>query len=136
MSPEELSRAYSAAFPNSRHWSADEFASLLADPQCKCFGDSRCFALTRKVLDEIELITIATNPDHRRQGLARSVMALWMKQAKAVGTKNAFLEVAADNKTAQALYADCGFTETGRRKAYYRRSDAPSVDALILAYTF
>jgi ribosomal-protein-alanine N-acetyltransferase len=40
-----------------------------------------------------------------------------------------FLEVAAQNTAARALYAALGFTETGRRPAYYEDGG----DALILA---
>ena len=44
----------------------------------------------------------------------------------------AFLEVAADNAAAQALYARAGFAESGRRRGYYRRPDGSGLDALVM----
>jgi ribosomal-protein-alanine N-acetyltransferase len=43
-----------------------------------------------------------------------------------------FLEVAADNEAALALYAALGFSPAGRRFRYYERSHGPRVDAIIL----
>ena len=45
------------------------------------------------------------------------------------GVRTAFLEVRESNRAARALYASRGFTEIGRRQAYYRR---PVEDALVL----
>jgi ribosomal-protein-alanine N-acetyltransferase len=42
-----------------------------------------------------------------------------------------FLEVAASNTAAQALYRGFGFTEAGRRTGYYRRGDGVE-DALVM----
>ena len=43
-----------------------------------------------------------------------------------------FLEVAADNAAALALYRTAGMAETGRRADYYRRPGG-AVDALVLS---
>ena len=84
-------------------------------------------------MDEAELLTIAAHPDHRRKGLAQNLMQSWTQAAAARGARTAFLEVAADNAGAIALYLRCGFVETGRRKGYYARPDAGRVDALLFA---
>jgi len=49
------------------------------------------------------------------------------------GATRLFLEVAADNQPALGLYAKLGFTEVGRRNAYYERAGADPVAALQLA---
>lgn len=127
-----MAAAHAAAFTQSRPWSADEFASLLESPLAFAAGDARCFALARVIADEAELLTIATHPAHQRQGLARACMAEWESAARDRGALDVFLEVAADNAPAQALYRACGFAECGRRAGYYRRDGADSVDAVLM----
>ncbi|WP_370302626.1 GNAT family N-acetyltransferase [Pseudooceanicola sp.] len=127
--------AIHAAASDDRPWSAAEFAALLASPGCFATGDVRAFALVRVILDEAELLTIATRPQHRRQGLARALMADWQAEAARRGATRAFLEVAADNAPARALYEACGYSQTGRRRGYYRRGTGAAVDALLMART-
>ncbi|MEO0380269.1 MAG: GNAT family N-acetyltransferase, partial [Pseudomonadota bacterium] len=79
---------------------------------------------------EAELLTIATHPDHRRQGIARALMQDWMRSASALA-ETAFLELAADNAGAAALYAQFGFECVAQRPNYYVRPDH-RIDALIL----
>jgi len=43
------------------------------------------------------------------------------------------LEVAADNAPAAGLYEAAGFVESGRRPGYYRRGNAPAVEARVLS---
>ena len=127
-----MASLHAAAFTQSRPWSAKEFASLLASPLCFALGDSQCFALIRVVADEAELLTIATHPDYLRRGLAADCMVKWQNEAQARGAARAFLEVAADNAAACALYSLCGFETCGIRRGYYARSKGVSVDALVL----
>ena len=47
------------------------------------------------------------------------------------GAVHAFLEVAADNGAARALYQACGYSEAGLRSAYYPRVDAPAADGVV-----
>ncbi|KIC11801.1 alanine acetyltransferase [Leisingera sp. ANG-M1] len=132
LTPEQMAAAHAAAFTQSRPWSADEFASLLESPLAFAAGDARCFALVRVIADEAELLTMATDPDHQQQGLARTCMAAWESIARERGAAEAFLEVAADNAPAQALYRTCGFAECGRRAGYYRREGAEPADAVLM----
>lgn len=135
ISAEDMATVHAAAFTQSRPWSADEFVSLLSSPLCFSQGDSRCFALIRVVVDEAELLTIATHPDHIRQGLAQRCMAHWQQQAGLRGASSAFLEVAADNTAARALYSKCGYESCGTRRAYYPRPNQISVDAVVMQRT-
>lgn len=136
MSPDDMATLHAAGFTQSRPWSADEFASLLSSPHCFAVGDTRCFALIRVIADEAELLTIATHPDHLRQGLALRCMADWQEQAQKRGATKAFLEVAEDNRAACALYLKCGFARSGTRRAYYNRSPLAAVDAIVMQSTF
>jgi ribosomal-protein-alanine N-acetyltransferase len=55
--------------------------------------------------------------------------------AAAAGSQTAFLEVAADNAGAIALYDASGFEAAGRRAGYYARQEGPAADALVLRRT-
>jgi [ribosomal protein S18]-alanine N-acetyltransferase len=128
-----MAATHAQAFARSRPWSEDEFSGLLQNPACFATGEAACFALIRVVVDVAELLTIATHPDNRRQGLARACMARWQIEAHEKGAIRAILEVAADNLAAHALYRVCGFKICGSRRGYYQRDGANNVDALMMA---
>ena len=131
--PEQMAATHAAAFTQSRPWRADEFRDLLAMSGCFATGDADCFALVRVIADEAELLTIATHPGTQRRGLARALMEAWQEQAVARGATQAFLEVAADNAPALALYATAGFSRNGLRRGYYSRPDGTASDAILMA---
>jgi ribosomal-protein-alanine N-acetyltransferase len=135
MTPGDMARAHAAGFAPGRPWSEAEFRALLDIPGTQALGDTRCFALGRVIADEAELLTIVTDPLHRRRGLARDVLSDWHTAAHAAGAARAFLEVAANNAAARALYAAGGYTTCGRRPGYYRRSDGARIDALLMDKT-
>ncbi|WP_424832414.1 GNAT family N-acetyltransferase [Ruegeria sp.] len=132
MTLQEMAQTHAAAFTRSRPWTAEEFSDLLNNPFTQAIGDARCFALIKVIADEAELLTIATHPDHQRQGLARECMTAWHLAAQSQGATRAFLDVAADNHPAIALYQACHYSACGRRKAYYRRKNGPNVDAIVM----
>ena len=134
MTPEALADTHARAFAGQgRGWSAAEFADLLDDRHVFSVGCARCFALGRVVADEAELLTLATDPPARRQGLARAALAAFEAAARARGATSGFLEVAEDNAAARALYVAAHWQEVARRAAYYPRAGGPAVDALLLA---
>jgi ribosomal-protein-alanine N-acetyltransferase len=132
LAPATMATTHAAAFTQSRPWSEAEFADLLDNRLTFTVGDERCFAVVRVIVDEAELLTIATHPDHQRQGLARAVMKTWMELATQRGADTAFLDVAADNAPACDLYQLCGFSICGNRSGYYRRQNDPAVDAVLM----
>ncbi|MCV6583960.1 MAG: GNAT family N-acetyltransferase [Marinibacterium sp.] len=132
LTQDDMARTHCAAFVLSRPWDASEFASLLDGPGCFASGTPACFALVRVIADEAELLTIATHPDHQGRGLARALMPRWQDIAAARGARHAFLEVAADNAPAIALYLGAGYRDLGLRRGYYARETGPSVDARIM----
>ena len=134
MTPDALAALHRRCFTTPPPWGADSFADLLASPFSFLEADAqgRAFALGRVIAGEAELLTLATDPDLRRQGLARGLMARFEAAARARGATEAFLEVAEDNAPARALYAACGFTQAGRRPGYYVAPTGDAVAALIL----
>ncbi|WP_394153490.1 GNAT family N-acetyltransferase [Loktanella salsilacus] len=135
MTPEDLAATHALAFDIDRPWSAHEFASLRAQRGTLLCGDAKSFVLGRVIVDEAEILTVATAPDHRRQGLARNAIAAFCNLAQGSGAATVFLEVAADNAAAIALYNALGFGQVGQRRAYYDRENGKAVDALVLRRT-
>lgn len=132
MTPAALAALHARAFTDTRSWSASEFADLLASPHVFLVAQPVGFALGRVIADEAELLTLAVAPDARRLGHGRALLAAFETGAQTRGAAQAFLEVAADNAAARALYTAAGWTESGRRPGYYRTSGGQNVDALVL----
>ena len=132
MTPDELAAIHAAAFTQSRPWSADEFAALLQQPTTILGQATGSFALLRAVAGEAEVLTVATHPDHRRNGHARA--ALLQAEAQAIGrdVDAVFLDVAEDNTAAIALYAALGYERVGVRKHYYARKTGNAVNAVLM----
>ncbi len=72
------------------------------------------------IVDELHIATIATHPQHRRQGIGEQILREALIDGKNAGAKLAFLEVREANQAAQAMYHKFGFVVTGRRPRYYR----------------
>jgi ribosomal-protein-alanine N-acetyltransferase len=111
-------------------WSRDFLADLLAGAGVRAWIDDDCaFVILRVVAGEAEILSLGCRPEKRRQGLARALLQHAIGVARQAGATRLFLEVAADNNAARALYVALDFAEVGRRPRYY-----PSgIDALTLA---
>lgn len=111
-------------------WSDDSLMSELADANAFHFGIYKttgrhllAFMLSRIILDELHIHHFCTHPDFRRKGLARKLLTAVLESARSKGVKNAFLEVAASNNAAIALYKKTGFTNDYIRGKYYSTGD-------------
>lgn len=110
-------------------WDAASISALLVGHGCfALWFPARAFILLRTVLDEAEIITLATIPAHRRCGLARGLLEAAVMCCAARGAMLMHLEVAAENRPASALYLGLGFRQVGHRPRYY----ADGGDALLL----
>lgn len=136
MTPDDFAKLHAAAFSESRPWSAEEFAHLLASEHCFWVGDSRGFSLGRVIAGESELLTIAVDPLSQGQGLGRLLLQHYHQEAQSRGAELAFLEVAEDNVTALNLYKSDNYSISGTRSAYYKRPDGTAVDALMMQRKF
>ena len=123
-----LATIHQRAFaPHQRGWSANEIGSLAKDGALITLDHG--FLLMRRVLDEAEVLTIAVDPVAQGRGYGRMLLVGGLAL---VGAPTVFLEVAADNLPAIALYRGRRFEEVGCRKAYYRRADGSAIDALTM----
>ena len=133
MTPDQLAALHVAAFTTPRPWSAAEFASLLAEPSVFVIARPDAFIVGRVVVDEAEILTIAVASAARRQGIGAGLISDFAQQAAKRGATHAFLEVAADNTAALALYAKAGFAPVGRRRGYFHTPQGRQTDALVMS---
>jgi ribosomal-protein-alanine N-acetyltransferase len=118
-------------------WNADELADvgsgpgvfgLLAEEAGAIIGMILC----RTVADEAEILTVAVDPDLRRGGVGRALVAGAVGLAKQRGALDVFLEVAIDNHGALRLYDQAGFAQAGLRRGYYDRGGGLRIDAVVM----
>lgn len=78
------------------------------------------------------VITMDVHPERRRLGLGRQLMTSLEEIARKSGAHLLRLEVATDDKGAQAFYSRMGFDRVGRLKRYYlNKIDAFSLQRLL-----
>jgi len=119
---DNLANLHKLCFPH-KPWSADEFADLKKSG-CEIIASQNGFVVYRATLDEAEIITIGVHPDARRTGIGIALIGVMEADLKKQGVKHIFLEVAADNAPARALYEQVGFVQVGVRPKYYDGIDA------------
>lgn len=124
-----LARLHATSF--DRPWGAMEFHQLLTTGAEGLIEGEAGFILWRSAGGEAEILTLAVDPAHRRAGLGRALTLAAIGAAANEGAKVMFLEVAADNPAAIALYEKADFSRAGLRKAYYVRPGG-SADALVM----
>ena len=86
------------------------------------------FVIARAVGVEWEIENIAIAGPARRRGLGTRLLGEFLDLAKARGGEAVFLEVRDSNHAARSLYEKWAFTESGRRKKYYKD---PQEDAIL-----
>jgi ribosomal-protein-alanine N-acetyltransferase len=71
------------------------------------------------MVDEAHIVTIATRPERRRQGIGERLLIAGVELAQDLEQYVVTLEVRASNIEAQAMYEKYGFARVGLRKRYY-----------------
>ncbi|MDP3898946.1 MAG: GNAT family N-acetyltransferase [Mesorhizobium sp.] len=125
----------------ARPWTDGEFVALLDQDSVFGFaareiGNPKSglagFVLARLVAGEGEILTLAVARAHRRAGLGRDLMDAVLRELHAERAAELFLEVDETNAAALALYRRLGFSEVGKRPAYYAHGDSPKTGALVM----
>ena len=125
--------------PTTTHWTEQQYLDLLAAMResptrlavvTQEDGSSALagFLVARHSPPEWELENIVVAPEVRRTGIGKKLMDTLLVQARQTNSDAILLEVRESNKAARRLYEGLGFSETGRRKAYYTD---PSEDAVL-----
>ncbi|MFV0421595.1 ribosomal protein S18-alanine N-acetyltransferase [Oleidesulfovibrio sp.] len=109
----------------STPWTEEQFNLAFKQKIFSVFG----FRVSDKVVayiavyhaaGELEILNIATHPDHRRRGYACKLLSMMLQVAAQMGIERALLEVRRNNHPAINLYEHLGFEAVGVRKGYYR----------------
>ncbi len=123
----------------SRGWDASECAALLTDRNIVADGivagpnqPLHGFILSRRAGDEAEVLSIVVALDCRGLGHGGTLLSLNLDRLARLGARRVFLEVAAGNRAAIALYARAGFVQVGRREGYYPMRDGSRAAALVM----
>ena len=127
-----MEAAFDARFGEG--WTHNQVLGLLAMPGvwltiAEVNGEAAGFALSRRVLDEAELLLLATTPHLRRRGVAGALLRSVISDARSQSAVMLHLEVR-DGNDAIKLYRSEGFIMAGRRRDYYRGPLGQTYDAL------
>ena len=122
---------------SAAHWSEAEYHRLLAEAGRAVLlieeDAVQGFIVGRDLGPEWEIENIVIAGSEQRHGLGSRLVEELLSLARRRGAQAVFLEVRESNRAARALYSRMGFTESGRRKSYYRN---PEEDALVCRKLF
>ena len=79
------------------------------------------------VYDTLHILNIATHPEHRRLGYARTLMEELIAEAQKNAVTEIVLEVRRSNQEAQHLYESLGFDRAGVDPGYYGESGEDAI---------
>ena len=134
---EAMGAIHAACF--AKAWSANEIGQFVAAPDCLSLIVSTApeqmvqgFLIVRTAGDEAEILTLAVDPSHRRNGLGRALLAAAIASLRKTGAKRLFLEVDEANAPARGLYQSLGAVAVGRRPRYYEHGADADIFSLAL----
>ncbi|WP_419809747.1 GNAT family N-acetyltransferase [Sphingomonas sp.] len=117
-----MAQSFDARFGEA--WTRGQCLGVLAMPGVRLLlawldDEPAGFAMTRRVLDEVELLLLATLPAQRRRGVGAALLRALLAEARSEGIATMHLEVRAGNDAVK-LYTANGFAKVGERRGYYR----------------
>ncbi|WP_294331263.1 ribosomal protein S18-alanine N-acetyltransferase [uncultured Sphingomonas sp.] len=90
------------------------------------------FAMARAMLDEAELLLLATDPGAQGRGVGGALLRAVIAESRNRRATKLHLEVRQGN-AAIRLYHRVGFEKAGERRGYYRGTNGQTFNALTLA---
>lgn len=132
-----IAMLHAQLFPTA--WDSDAVRALIEHPASLALVAVRPgreivgFIIAQIAADEAEILAVGVAPDCQRRGIGRQLVEGAIRAAARSDARRLFLDVAAGNAPARALYAASGFVEIGRRKSYYTLAEGARDDALQLA---
>jgi ribosomal-protein-alanine N-acetyltransferase len=122
--------------PGAAHWTLDQYRKLVeggvvlvAEEASQLCG----FVCAQSATGEWEIENIAAAADLLRRGIASELIQELIRRGGRQAASAILLEVRESNLPARGLYNKSGFSEVGRRRAYYRD---PVEDAILYALRF
>lgn len=80
------------------------------------------FYIADNVVGDSTLMDICVAPEHQGNGYGKALLNQYLSHAKKLDCLTLFLEVRSSNISAQMLYINHGYIETGRRTGYYPKA--------------
>ena len=107
---------------------------MLSDPNMEIWvldedGETVSYCSLIKVLDEVQIVNVATRPQCGSRGCAAELLSYVLISAKEKGFVLVSLEVRISNYKAIGLYEKLGFVRCGVRRNFYRK---PTEDAFVM----
>lgn len=128
-----LARLAAASLPAP--WSAAAFADEIVAPASRVWlfrdasGEPVAYLVAQRVIDELQVVSLAVAGPQRRQGLGRRLLEYALAQE--AGLAAVHLEVRANDPDAQAFYARLGFRPLARRRGFY----PGGIDAILMSWS-
>ena len=111
------------ASPEAAQWARENYERAEANGQiilvAEDAGKILGFLVARVVANEAEILNMAVDPGHRRQGTGSILLLAAEEQTRTHGAKQIYLEVRESNAVAQTFYEKHGFRKAGSRTKYY-----------------
>ena len=123
-----MEKVHASAF-GPEAWDAKALCEILDMPSSKGFGwvdagELVSFCLIMTVVDEAEILTIATDKTAQRKGMATQLLTRVIEKLGQENAQSLFLDVANSNQAALQLYTKLGFVAYAERDGYYGEDDA------------
>lgn len=119
----------------SNPWSRESFASTLKRPDTNTVltalenGVPIGYVCLFHLFEEGEILNIAVHPEHRKNGVAQTLIDRAFELFKGKNVNRVTLEVRVSNENAKRLYIKNGFEQFLIRKNYYT---SPAEDGIIM----
>jgi [ribosomal protein S18]-alanine N-acetyltransferase len=126
--------------PGAAHWTAEQYQKLVgsgvvlvAEEAAEEAGKLCGFVCAKAVAGEWEIENMVVAAEFLRRGVANELLRALIQRAANGAASAILLEVRESNLSGRRLYEKHGFSEVGRRRAYYRY---PVEDAILYALRF
>jgi ribosomal-protein-alanine acetyltransferase len=87
------------------------------------------FLVARIIGGEAEILNMAVDKMHRRNGIGTTLLTAAISAARAQNAKNIYLEVRESNSAAICFYRQHGFEKASSRRGYY---SSPTENAVVM----
>lgn len=110
--------------PEAAQWTKDSYDQAISSGQVVLLAEVaervRGFLVVRVASGEAEILNMAMDGSHRRQGIGSALLAAAVAEARLQHAECLYLEVRESNHGGIAFYHKHGFCNAGKRTGYYR----------------
>ncbi|MCT4487099.1 ribosomal-protein-alanine N-acetyltransferase [Levilactobacillus parabrevis] len=128
-----------AVYAGQAPWDSTAFANELRREKDRLYlvirKNDKLLAFIGSTFDErnrdAHITNIAVLPEYQSKGLGRFLLGIMIKKARKLNYKTVSLEVRVSNKSAQRLYRDLQFEQTGIKRGYYFGDHEDAADMVL-----